>query len=42
MPFKEVGSSGFGREGVTTMVEEYLQAKTVIIRHTPRDLAAPR
>lgn len=42
MPYGGVGTSGFGREGVAAMVEEYTQAKTVIVRHAPHDLSGSR
>jgi acyl-CoA reductase-like NAD-dependent aldehyde dehydrogenase len=38
MPYGGVGDSGFGREGIRAMVEEYTEPKVVIIRHRPRDL----
>jgi acyl-CoA reductase-like NAD-dependent aldehyde dehydrogenase len=38
MPYGGVGTSGFGREGVTAMINEYTQEKVVVIRHKPVDL----
>jgi aldehyde dehydrogenase (NAD+) len=42
MPYGGVGASGFGREGIRAMVDEYTQAKTVVVRHSPKDLEVPR
>jgi acyl-CoA reductase-like NAD-dependent aldehyde dehydrogenase len=33
MPYGGVGTSGFGREGIRYMVEEYTERKIVVIRH---------
>ena len=38
MPYGGTGTSGFGREGVRSMVAEYTEPKVVVIRHRPRDL----
>jgi aldehyde dehydrogenase (NAD+) len=38
MPYGGTGSSGFGREGVRSMVAEYTEPKVVVIRHRPMDL----
>ncbi len=36
MPFGGTGASGFGREGVRSMVEELTAPKVVVIRRRPR------
>jgi acyl-CoA reductase-like NAD-dependent aldehyde dehydrogenase len=38
MPYGGVGTSGFGREGVTAMIAEYTQEKVIVIRHKPTRL----
>ncbi len=38
MPYGGTGTSGFGREGVRSMVAEYTEPKVVVIRHRPRNL----
>ncbi len=38
MPYGGTGTSGFGREGVRSMVAEYTEPKVVVIRHRPRKL----
>jgi acyl-CoA reductase-like NAD-dependent aldehyde dehydrogenase len=38
MPYGGTGTSGFGREGVRSMVAEYTEPKVVVIRHRPRQL----
>jgi acyl-CoA reductase-like NAD-dependent aldehyde dehydrogenase len=35
MPYGGTGQSGFGREGVRSMVAEYTEPKVVVIRHKP-------
>jgi acyl-CoA reductase-like NAD-dependent aldehyde dehydrogenase len=39
MPYGGTGMSGFGREGVRSMVAEYTEPKVVVIRHRPAALA---
>jgi acyl-CoA reductase-like NAD-dependent aldehyde dehydrogenase len=38
MPYGGTGNSGFGREGVRSMVMEYTEPKVVAIRHRPANL----
>jgi len=38
MPYGGTGASGFGREGVRSMVMEYTEPKVVVLRHRPRSL----
>ena len=39
MPYGGTGTSGFGREGVRSMVAEYTEPKVVVIHgHRPQDL----
>jgi aldehyde dehydrogenase (NAD+) len=38
MPYGGTGKSGFGREGVRSMVTEYTEPKMVVIRHRPAAL----
>jgi acyl-CoA reductase-like NAD-dependent aldehyde dehydrogenase len=38
MPYGGTGASGFGREGVRSMVMEYTEPKVVVLRHRPRAL----
>jgi glyceraldehyde-3-phosphate dehydrogenase (NADP+) len=42
MPYGGVGASGVGREGVRAMVDEYTQAKVIVVRHSPSGLGANR
>jgi acyl-CoA reductase-like NAD-dependent aldehyde dehydrogenase len=39
MPYGGTGKSGFGREGIRSMVMEYTEPKMVVIRHRPLVLA---
>jgi acyl-CoA reductase-like NAD-dependent aldehyde dehydrogenase len=32
MPYGGVGKSGFGREGIHAMVEEYTETKIIVVR----------
>ncbi len=38
MPYGGTGTSGFGREGVRSMVAEYTEPKVVVLRHRQRSL----
>lgn len=38
MPYGGTGTSGFGREGVRSMVMEYTEPKVVVLRHRARSL----
>lgn len=38
MPYGGTGRSGFGREGVRAMIEEYTEPKVIVLRHRPRTI----
>lgn len=38
MPYGGTGNSGFGREGVRSMIAEYTEPKVVVVRHRRRNL----